>query len=369
MKLSNLKFLLIISFAIHLAVLSFTTVLLSSGGDASESLEGVLTDITTEEVTDITQVAPEEFGPGQGPGPAPLGDGLMRDGFGEERPGPLPLGDSLEGGPAPAPPAKEVRTAAKETSPPLPKVDLSTPPASPQEEIPSQDHQAAEPGPVDQPQSSEPSRMEDSSPTKAAEEIPSGTNVFQGEETVPSTLPRSNSSTSIASAGSSGSNSGEAGVSGGSALGNGEGVPGGTGSGGKGEGTLGSKEGVPGGTGSGPGKGRAGSRFGVPGGTGGGQGNEMNQFSAMVRRKIEKAKFYPPSARRAGIEGVVGVRFIILPDGTVEEVTIITPSPHDVLNQSAQDVISKAAPFRPRPREWQGQKLAMELNITFKLER
>lgn len=105
---------------------------------------------------------------------------------------------------------------------------------------------------------------------------------------------------------------------------------------------------------------------GIPGGTG--KGDDMGRFSALVWSKIERARFYPRSARRQEREGVVGIRFLILPDGKVGEITLIQPSPYDMLNEAAKETIERAAPFRPRPKELKGQVFVMQIAIAFKLE-
>ncbi|MFY9269079.1 MAG: energy transducer TonB [Candidatus Manganitrophaceae bacterium] len=134
----------------------------------------------------------------------------------------------------------------------------------------------------------------------------------------------------------------------------------------------GGPDGVPGGVVGGglaggvPGGVRDGVPDGIPGGMG--KGDDMGRFSALVWSKIERARFYPRSARRQGWEGVIGIRFLILPDGKVSEITLIQPSPHDTLNEAAKETVSRAAPFRPRPKGLEGEVFVMQVAIAFKLE-
>lgn len=109
---------------------------------------------------------------------------------------------------------------------------------------------------------------------------------------------------------------------------------------------------------------------GVPGGIQGGtgKGDDTGRFSALVWSKIKRARFYPRPARMQGWEGVVGIRFLILPDGKADQITVINPSPHDTLNEAAKETIARAAPFRPRPKELKGQVFVMQIAIAFKLE-
>ena len=112
----------------------------------------------------------------------------------------------------------------------------------------------------------------------------------------------------------------------------------------------------------------ASSKFGVAGGTGSGNGEEMSMFRAMVRTKIERSKFYPRWARERGFEGVVGVRFTLLPDGGVTDVKVVRPCHCEVLNKAACEAIMKAAPFNPRPIEVADKEMAMEIDISYRLD-
>lgn len=110
------------------------------------------------------------------------------------------------------------------------------------------------------------------------------------------------------------------------------------------------------------------SKYGLEGGTGKGSGDELALFRTMVRTKIERAKFYPRWARERGFEGVVGVRFVILPDGKVDDVKVVRPCHCEILNRAACEAIKKASPFNPRPKELEGREMAMEIDISFRLE-
>jgi protein TonB len=112
----------------------------------------------------------------------------------------------------------------------------------------------------------------------------------------------------------------------------------------------------------------AGSKYGVDGGTGSGNGEEMGLFRAMVRTKIERAKFYPRWARERGFEGVVGIRFVVTPEGAVEDVKIVRPCHCEILNKAACEAIMKAAPFHPKPKELEAKKMPMEIDISYRLD-
>ncbi len=113
---------------------------------------------------------------------------------------------------------------------------------------------------------------------------------------------------------------------------------------------------------------QAGSKYGIEGGTGKGTEDELKLFKTMIGAKIEKAKFYPMWAKKRDLEGVVGVKFTIQSDGSVNDVTVIKPCHSDVLNKAAGEAILKAAPFNPRPKDIENKEMAMEIDISFKLK-
>lgn len=99
-----------------------------------------------------------------------------------------------------------------------------------------------------------------------------------------------------------------------------------------------------------------------------GSSSEVTLFKAMVRDKIENAKFYPRWAQERGYEGIVGVQFAILPDGNVANIKIVRPCHCEILNKAACEAIMKAAPFSPRPNDIGDKEMAMEIDIGFRLE-
>lgn len=60
---------------------------------------------------------------------------------------------------------------------------------------------------------------------------------------------------------------------------------------------------------------------------------------------------YPEEARRRGLSGTLIVEVTLFPDGTVEDIRILEPSHHAVLDQSAMRIVEIASPFAPVPDE------------------
>lgn len=102
-----------------------------------------------------------------------------------------------------------------------------------------------------------------------------------------------------------------------------------------------------------------------------GKKNDIFLFMAMVRKKIEAAKFYPRSAKRRGYEGTVTVKFKILPDGAVTSLEFVKseqPGTFDILNRAARQAVQKAAPFTRRPKSLENQDVKMKIPIAFRLK-
>jgi protein TonB len=70
-----------------------------------------------------------------------------------------------------------------------------------------------------------------------------------------------------------------------------------------------------------------------------------------IQRHIRSKLVYPPEARRAGIQGLAELSFIIHTDGQVSDVRIRTSSGSETLDTAAVEAIYAAAPLRPPPRE------------------
>lgn len=58
---------------------------------------------------------------------------------------------------------------------------------------------------------------------------------------------------------------------------------------------------------------------------------------------------YPAEAARNNQGGSLIVQFSIRPDGSLEEISIVQPSPHEALNAGAEKIIKMCAPFSPLP--------------------
>jgi periplasmic protein TonB len=65
----------------------------------------------------------------------------------------------------------------------------------------------------------------------------------------------------------------------------------------------------------------------------------------LVRRHLERFKFYPESARRRGIGGNVDVGFRLTAGGHVAQVRITASSGYALLDEAAEAIVARAVPF------------------------
>lgn len=92
-----------------------------------------------------------------------------------------------------------------------------------------------------------------------------------------------------------------------------------------------------------------------------------DSYLEMVKLRIESRKRYPKAAKNARVEGRVGIRFVLAPDGSVRDLAISRGARSEDLNAAALDAVRQAAPFpRPPANLFKGD-LALELTIVFEL--
>ncbi len=96
-------------------------------------------------------------------------------------------------------------------------------------------------------------------------------------------------------------------------------------------------------------------------------GKAMLRFQDMVKRRIEKARYYPLRAKERGWEGIVRVRFSILPDGRTANIRVLNPSGYGLLDEAARRTIRQAGPFPPLPKTISFKPVEMEVSIVFTL--
>jgi len=94
----------------------------------------------------------------------------------------------------------------------------------------------------------------------------------------------------------------------------------------------------------------------------------MLRYQDMVKQKIESHRQYPSWAQRRKIEGAVGLKFVILPNGQAEEIKVISSSGHEILDKESQDTIRRASPFLAIPDEISQGSVIIQLAIVFSID-
>lgn len=94
----------------------------------------------------------------------------------------------------------------------------------------------------------------------------------------------------------------------------------------------------------------------------------MLRYQDMVKQRIEESRRYPDFAKRQGIEGVVYLSFVILADGSSEDIRIIRSSGSKILDDEAVFTIRRANPLPPIPREFNTSLIQMETALVFTLK-
>lgn len=74
---------------------------------------------------------------------------------------------------------------------------------------------------------------------------------------------------------------------------------------------------------------------------------ERQRYLASLMAHIERHKWYPKSARRRRIEGMVHVDFTLFADGSTSDISVKNASP--ILLAAARDAVIKAVPMPPPP--------------------
>jgi len=71
----------------------------------------------------------------------------------------------------------------------------------------------------------------------------------------------------------------------------------------------------------------------------------IDRARLLVREHLEAFKYYPSSARRRGIEGLVEVGFTLIHDGAANQVSVLHGSGYAVLDHAALETVYRAQPF------------------------
>lgn len=93
----------------------------------------------------------------------------------------------------------------------------------------------------------------------------------------------------------------------------------------------------------------------------------LSAYGNMLGRAIAKHKSYPKIAERRGWEGTALLDLKIDSQGHVLSATVRDSSGYESLDNRALEMVKKASPFPPPPKELQGRTFDISVPVTFKL--
>jgi protein TonB len=89
----------------------------------------------------------------------------------------------------------------------------------------------------------------------------------------------------------------------------------------------------------------------------------QQDYIEMVRLRIDRVKKYP----NENLHGTVALSFVINRKGFVQNLKIVKPSPHKVLNDAALQAVRDSNPFPRLPPHLFKDNILIELNVNFEL--
>ena len=96
--------------------------------------------------------------------------------------------------------------------------------------------------------------------------------------------------------------------------------------------------------------------------------DELQAYLEEINRLIHQAKrSYPDIARRLGNQGTAILRLTINRNGTIQKIQIGQHSGYQVLDESADKIIRRAAPFPPFPQSLNINSLTIDIPFQFNL--
>ena len=97
--------------------------------------------------------------------------------------------------------------------------------------------------------------------------------------------------------------------------------------------------------------------------------NTLPTWKGLLLRHLERHKRYPSEAQRSRHEGVTYVRFTMSRDGRVIAMRLERASGFAALDQEGLDLLQRAQPLPPLPRDQPGESLEIIVPIQFFLRR
>jgi protein TonB len=88
-----------------------------------------------------------------------------------------------------------------------------------------------------------------------------------------------------------------------------------------------------------------------------------------MRQRIQQQIFYPSLAGRIEKQGIAVAGITVRRDGKLVEARILRSAGNEMLDDAVLDAIRRAAPFRPLPPDFQGDRVNFTLSVEFLVRR
>lgn len=92
-----------------------------------------------------------------------------------------------------------------------------------------------------------------------------------------------------------------------------------------------------------------------------------NEYIALLKRHIEKYKFYPKSAKRLKQEGKVKISFILSENGEIKSPRIVQGCSYKRLNKAAIKLFDRVSRFKPIPKELNKSSWNLDIPIEYSI--
>jgi protein TonB len=96
--------------------------------------------------------------------------------------------------------------------------------------------------------------------------------------------------------------------------------------------------------------------------------NITETYKRALLLALEANKRYPRDAQRRGVEGQVEVAFVVLQDGTLQQLVILRGSGSRHLDRAALQTLKRLHRFRPIPDELSRREWPMRVILRFALQ-
>ncbi len=88
-------------------------------------------------------------------------------------------------------------------------------------------------------------------------------------------------------------------------------------------------------------------------------------YFTQIKRKIELVWSYPPEAGKRGLFGKLTLKFTILKDGTLANLSLLDSAGHQILDDEALHAVQMASPYPPFPKRIDKKKLNIIASFSY----